>query len=179
MPWEQSPELRWTKEKINTHKSSSDLHLHCGTCVRTHSCTWTHTHAQKNNFWSEWYFQSWEWSSRVGRGIHLSMLVQEMQDSLLSELPLPWAFLKHSDWHSPGGEETPVSANCCFFSGLILKLYYILFTLHVCTNPSVCGGQWTTCGVNFLPPPVSRREWNSCMQMPSATTEPSSRSFIC
>ena len=74
----------------------------------------------------------------MGRGSHLNMLVQEMQDSFPSELPLLWAFLKHSDWHSPGGEETPVSANCCFFHGLILKLYYILFTLHVCTSPTVC-----------------------------------------
>lgn len=70
-------------------------------------------------------------------GIHLNMLVQETQDSFPSKMPLPWAFLKHSDLRSPGGEEIPVSANC-FFRGLILKFYYLLFTLHVCTSPTVC-----------------------------------------
>lgn len=105
------------------------------------------------------------------------MLVQEAPDLFTWNLPLPWAFLKHTlICVAQVGEGILGPANW-FLRVLILKFYDILFPLHVCTRPRPTTWVWSqrpACGVSVLPPSVGPRDWNSCMQTPPSPTEPSS-----
>lgn len=74
------------------------------------------------------------------------MLVQEVHDSFIPNLPLLWAFLKNALFCVAQRRERLLVSSSCFFHMLLLRFYSIFLALHMCP----CGDQMTTRRVNFL-----------------------------